>query len=143
MAGSSATSQPPLLVAGKSGLLKLVREGGTTRWTFLDAAPTSQPEPSSQAGGKAAASRNKQKAAAEKKAVEEPKAAAAEKGMEKTKMGFDHGSKHGECVGTLRWSEGDAFPVIARWPLSPSAPAPKLTGTGKFQSPGDVVCDMW
>ena len=31
-------------------------------------------------------------------------------------MRFEHDAPYGQCVGTLRWSEQDRFPVLAPWP---------------------------
>ena len=93
-----APSASPLVVAGASGLLKLVRLDGATTWTFADGQPKAKPKPKPQTK------------------------------MEQKKMEFNHDAAYGECVGTLRWSEKSSFPVLAAWPLPAGAPPPKLTG---------------
>ena len=50
----------------------------------------------------------------------------------KPKMDFEHDAAYGECVGTLRWSEKDAFPKLAAWPLPAGTPPPALSGWRKY-----------
>jgi len=46
---------------------------------------------------------------------------------EGTTMRFEHDGAYGECVGTLRWSERDHFPVLAKWPLARGQDPPPLS----------------
>ena len=107
MAGAS-----PLVVAGRSSLLRLVRRGnGATEWSF-SAAPsavtTAAASTQSSTGSKSSASAG-------------PSCIAA---ATAPSMRFDHSAQTGQCVGTLRWSESDAFPPLAPWPSTAGRPYP-------------------
>ena len=99
MVGTSA-----LAVAGASGLLKLVRQEGATTWVFPEAKPTKAAKPA------------------------KPRASPSSSAVSQKKMEFEHDAAYGECVGTLRWSERDAFPVLSPWHLSPNSTPPTLVG---------------
>ena len=90
-----------LVAAGQSGLLRLVRlDTGATSWAFKDA-PQPSPQPAQPVQS-------------------------AQQPPQRKQMEFNHEADHGQCVGTLRWSERDSFPALAPWPLAAGVAPPPL-----------------
>lgn len=99
-----------IAIAGASGLLKLVRCDGATQWTFAEAI-------------------NRQSGALLQRTSKKNTTATQTKHKTtQRKTEFEHEPAYGQCVGTLRWSGQDAFPLLCDWPLRAHDAPPLLTG---------------
>ena len=108
-----------LVCAGKSGLLKLVRQpAGRTSWCFLDSVDRRLATKTEATPQLPAPPLQQRKQQLQQRKVEQ---------QQQRPMEFEHDATYGQCVGTLRWSERDPFPALGAWPLEEDMP-PALTG---------------